>query len=772
MFKKIFHTSAVGKSEETLKSISVSESSVSGESEVITAGEIPKPEKRFFLRRPSKIKPTFDGQSLYQHQQQEKPQHPYQSYFRTFDPFDIKSSLRRSSSFSVNTKTGDSENFTSSKIPRSKSVHFAENLTTFHEFKPAYCQDSDEVDSAFKDFLHLRKNDADGESESEELDEDWEEKDGDEDEESQQAEVDNEIEFPKQKDKDSTEACKTSSSEENNGKINDLVDPDAETKIGIKMAEKNLQSAFDGSISESYLGDISKAFAFSFDNSDSTDVESSVDGKKDEESEFLYEIYEQLCDLRQLQACEFSECSTQQLKSDISCGIADIADVLRDSTEQLESSNIEVRKLRHNLQQICHDLETQTIMASRMKSLSKKYKDLQEFVDKNSTQVSFLQEKNKALEALNNADPITPSNPPDPPSSPNLPPTENGFSKIKAELEDRLARSQEEIARLQQELSGYETLQRKEKANSYEKAELLGQLHMSREESKNLQAFQETEKHLLQEQYAKLQNEVNILEKEKLENVRLLETMESSLDTLNVVKEQQLNEATLVVQEISKRYEEKKAQISSIIESLESMQLPQLDKEDHVPSPNDTQKRKIALIDSKKPSATNQIGLAHELIGNVQKYITNLSKQDAIKTRFLEEMCQSNAIAMESLAMLLKTSFEVLIPIFHLESTEQFTQMYCEYSKLQVLADKDRCTIMVLCNFLLNSQRELLSSHQKNEKMLETEINDRLKYQQQVLDSFTSIVKQVLDNKRGTRVSGIRGHSSPKKPRSLSRTPK
>ncbi|OBA19857.1 hypothetical protein METBIDRAFT_12893 [Metschnikowia bicuspidata var. bicuspidata NRRL YB-4993] len=732
MFRKIFHSTTVGKPGETPKACLVSESSVSEESEIITPGEIPNPERRFFLRRPLRLKPASRENQL--------------SYFRTLDPFDIKLNLKRSNSFSFKSKLDNSVQ-TTLGLPRSKSVHFADNLTTYHEFKPHFGKDIDEMESAFEEFRKRKQNEPAAESESEES-EDSEDEESLETKERDSDELKTQNVAKTYAVKDNTVNFKTSVGDQKISQKTNVADVNTKFKDGIDIAGKYLQSVFEDSTAERQLGKAQSTFG-GFDNSDSTDVDLvSEKGRKDG---YLYEIYEQLCGLRDIKAKEEAACDPQQLKSEIRCGVADIGDSLSGCRDQLEQSNSEVRKLRYILQQTTQELEVRTILANQTKTLSKTLKQSQESVQDKMDQIKSLTakieeiEKDKAIEAT-----IYVSN-----------------TKLKAEIEEQLRESRIQVSNLQEELKNVQSLQTTDESSEKEKSELEEQLRQAKKAALDLQAFQEAEKAVLHEEYTREQSRVKALEQEVKENLLVIQEKDAALKTQKAIKDQQLNEASLMINEVGLRYEEKKSQVVKILENLECLRFSQTNNQRLSSSHSGTQERKSSHIEPKFPSPNLELDLESDIITNIQKGIANLMTKHLESSKHLEEVTTSNKIAVEGLTTLIKGSFDILAPILHRDCTEQFQNLYDEFSQNEVLSQQRKCLVTVLSNFVLNSQRELLLQHSKNEQMLETEIKDRLKYQQQVLDSFTKIATKILD--RGPRVSGIRGHSSPKKFKSLSR---
>ncbi|KAM9912198.1 hypothetical protein OXX59_002689 [Metschnikowia pulcherrima] len=725
MFKKIFHATAVGKTGDSRPS-STSDSSFSGESEIITASDLAKPEKRFFLRRPSRIKPVSSEHQV--------------SYFRTFDPFDIKSSLKRSSSFPFKSKLDEVEN-TTLKLPRSKSVHFAENLTTYHEFKPDFNQDS--LESTFEEFKRLRQNEAAGETQSEESeDRAEEERDC---EEREEAEAEGEEKVQAEKDKVKAEEVKKAAGAKKTGKKKNLTNSNTEANSGMTLARKQLQSVFNGTASNEALAEVSKALGF--DTSDSTDVESVSDGKKDN---ILYDIYEQLCDLRQLKADDITFCTPQSLKRDIMCGLADVGDIICDNRDQLEQSNAEVRNLRHALQQASLESEAQT---ARMNNLFTRHKDSQNVVKEKQDAIVAISTKLAESEAERTKE---------------LKGYERQVQTIQSELKEKLVGFSTEIGDLRKKLSDFKSLQGIEKFSKHEKEELLAKLSRARKEAHDIEAFQEAERRELQEEYKTQGMHLEQSEQESKDKSLCIQNIEAALKAQHAINERQRNEATLMVQEAGKRLEEKKSQISRITKCLESICNYYSNGSNSRPQ-SEANTRKPSLADPQSPSSNSEQE-AIVFINCIQRNISNMQSREMARVKQLENLAVSNKIALDNLALLTKGSFDALAPIFHKECAEHFQQLFSNFTKCEILSAQDQGMIMSLGLFIINSQRELLKQHHKNEQMLETEIQDRLKYQQQVLDSFTRIVGQVMDTNKGTRISGIRGHSSPKKSKTLTRT--
>lgn len=164
---------------------------------------------------------------------------------------------------------------------------------------------------------------------------------------------------------------------------------------------------------------------------------------------------------------------------------------------------------------------------------------------------------------------------------------------------------------------------------------------------------------------------------------------------------------------------------------------------------NKTLKMQIDAQNNKLTSLETKLKDDNAQIDGLKKKYKQLLLSEKAKTTELDRVKISNRIAVESFRKFIKSSFEALAPIFQPESTQEYTQAYYGFSQTTVFDESHKSAIVLICAFLLTTIRNLLAQYLRNEKAFETEVGNRLSYQQEVLSTFTKITHRILQSQNG-----------------------
>lgn len=593
MFRKLFTPEE--KKEE-------SSSSGSEASEIVTKADIPEiPRKRHFFRKPllwNDPKPNLSTDT--------KPPNPYGN--RLYLP--------RSKSFSFR-QSGHKDQFLC--LPRSKSVHFAENILTvrFVDPIPKKGQKPQRVDWKNVEVPNdsLESSNADSEDIS----------------------------------SDTLQRVQAT--------LGHIFCPDSPLNDA-KAA--NCPAADEDGSTKTENEDNETDDSKSLDSEEDSEIPDSAEKRNTiADIELLYPIYQQTCELVQLDCISISKCNLNQIKADIRASLDDAVANITSTVKIMKGLQAQVRNYKSEVSAVNEE---------------------------NSELHNLLKEKDR--EAL--------------------------------QLKEQLCTMRN---RLTSQNEGTDRLAR-EKALKAENSELL-----QREESAKFE---------LDQMKRKLDEIVE--EKNRAAQKLQLQLQESGHRELSLQKKDT---------EMTQKLERERHENKSLRNELE---IAKMKSNDQSSVENKSLKMQIAAQTSTITNMESKLKEENAKIDGLKQKYKQLLLSEKAKISELEKVQFSNRIAVDAFRKFIKSSFEALAPIFQPQSTQEYTQAYYGFSQTTIFDESHQSAIALICAFLLTTIRNLLAQHLRNEKALESEVENRLKYQQEVLSTFTKMTHRILQSQTG-RVS-------------------
>lgn len=221
------------------------------------------------------------------------------------------------------------------------------------------------------------------------------------------------------------------------------------------------------------------------------------------------------------------------------------------------------------------------------------------------------------------------------------------------------------------------------------------------------------------------------LHQEKISKLEVKVEAYMELKTRNGELEAKLREAE----------ENMKCSQKSHLFELEQVKAAEIDKIKKTQA-NNTQLRSQAIeLNAQANKLSAQLQNLAANIAKLETELKNCHLKEKAKHKHYQQILSSNIFAVETLRKFVKSTFEVLTPIFHPDSTNQFTQAYYEYAEVKVFDLSHHSSVTLLCTFILTAIRDLVKEWMKTERKLEVEIENRLKYQKEVLATFLKIAR-------------------------------
>lgn len=112
-----------------------------------------------------------------------------------------------------------------------------------------------------------------------------------------------------------------------------------------------------------------------------------------------------------------------------------------------------------------------------------------------------------------------------------------------------------------------------------------------------------------------------------------------------------------------------------------------------------------------------------------------------------QAVAQSNTFALEFLKKLVKRTFEVMAPAVPHLSTEQFTQIYYEFFKLKLLDASHNTMVTLISTFIINAVQNIIQECVRTQQSLEREIKRHEAYKVRVLRYYDRITRRIVHEK-------------------------
>lgn len=438
--------------------------------------------------------------------------------------------------------------------------------------------------------------------------------------------------------------------------------------------------------------------------------------------ELLYPIYSQACSIVQLDPMDLAVCTLEQMKADIKAAMDDtgtnmnstirIMKGLKTKVNELSGQIAEVTEenveLKKRLEKKESDIDDLKELFHTSKEAQNENRKLKEDLTQKERQLEEFKQKNEALE--------------------------KSIQKGKNSEEKKLTYISEKMSEDSFRAS-------KDKALENENKELVAKI-----ESLKVELVQMKQK-------AEYVNEANA----KLDQYK--KELRAQHDRAQDMVEKDFK--------MCKALKEKDEEIDSVRKEnilLKENQAEQKEMSLKMEAELEAQKKKNTSLAEKLRDTQSSIEMYK------QKYHHIISTEKELMKE-LEKYQTSNRIVVELLRKFIKSNFEALALAFQPESTQEFAQAYYEFSEIKIFTTADRGTVSLLCAFLLSSTRSLLSQCLKNEKVLEAEVENRLKYQKDVLQTFTKMTSRILHSQNLKAKAGPPGTFSDRRRTSLKYEP-
>lgn len=717
MFKKIFHSRHQFPTPET----DASSSSESGELEIVSASEIQTlTENRHFFKRPLAFEfaprgvktvttkgPASTEQMGNSKENHKIPRENSKENVKFASSAKLKSSpdpplvLKKSRSFSFRFRPNSSAMF---KVPRSKSVHFADQVQVV------------ELD------LSKKIEDTKTSGNDEKIDDD----------------------------EDRSSSLVYSEESEEQKKVGEHLG-----EIFCQNDKENVVKDPDNDVTET---------SSSFEQNAVLDLEVS------QPLDVLYGIYKHMCHTLEFGPAEMDETSVYQLETEIHTGIDDLAANLKSTTEIMHTLRTKCQRRDTEALELYNGYDMQKNEMLELQETNRKLveenerlklaeaangkaeedlaqafgetdKIVKHFELKLVENEQIMHEQREKIESLQNESSQA----------------EQVRSQLEllglriAQVEQQLEEAMDQIresgkARKQIELS-IESL-KKEKFENSEKFECdmrdLKEAHRTEIEELKLKYENEyarlhdhcsTEK---QRYEAELVNEREAngkwekLHQEKISKLEVKVKAYIDLKTRNGELEAKLREAEESMESFQKSH----------FHELEQVRAAEIDRNKKTQA-NNTQLRSLAIeLNAQANKLSAQLQNLAANVAKLETELKNCNLKEKAKHKHYQQILSSNIFAVETLRKFVKSTFEVLTPIFHPDSINQFTQAYYEYAEVKVFEISHHSSVTLLCTFILTAIRDLVKEWMKTERKLEVEIENRLKYQKEVLATFLKIARK------------------------------
>lgn len=481
--------------------------------------------------------------------------------------------------------------------------------------------------------------------------------------------------------------------------------------------------------------------------------EESLDDEPAKESQILpsilYEIYEKVCSLVDLEVQEEYAQDDAQLRTLILTGLEDSKTRLDLERKRYAKAKTENKRLKFQVQSLSSSLDS--FKSFDAKSSGSASASLKAAEDEIQRLTSLVKEKDRELERF----------------ALSVKTIEEESHQLTLLLEQHKLESSTTMESLRSQVEQLKSEHAEaERVHtcfvrefgdmwSQEKQALMSQIQAQSQRAKELERFQTQEYEACRQEIMELQAKCKLLQSSRLKSEALIEDLNAKLaekELCVTTLEVKLQEITNNSPELESLKNEKlqwKQQSETLKAELEAS-FAKLE------SDNKALRLQLETSKSKLGALTAQVQSSNTLVSKMKRDFSTSVHNEAEKAKELQDLKTSNLFAVETFKKLVKGTFEALAPVFQPESTELFTQTYYDFSRVKIITVDSQAIATILCNFLLMAVRELLSLHQKNERMLENEIQDRLKYQSQVLHAFQKIAGQILGStrvNRGVKVS-------------------
>lgn len=472
--------------------------------------------------------------------------------------------------------------------------------------------------------------------------------------------------------------------------------------------------------------------------SDSTDVELGEDTGI-EATSIVYPIYKQVYRMIQLEYKDEAHCSLSQLQRDISEGLMDVDQILDNNKAQALKTRGEMRKLKALLA----DYEENWSRRQLEKGGDVHQAELKAQINNLQAELSMkgeqLDQQLRAAEGVAQAHEIS----------------AQAHEKSILKLGESLAQCEQHKAGLvEQHAKEVESWKRKAEVAAREKEELSRQIRTLYRKAVDVEQFQAAESRVLMETNTRLEAAAKCNEDEKAAILARVVELEAqvanhqaqALEHQARVKEYEHQLEQLQAQRALEKEEEQAFNLELKREFKEMSEARQRLSTQHGELERTLQDEK-----EKTKVLAQELHTARGLAENLTREGQRLKQEVRDRNMDLTAVRLSNQVAVASLQQIIQLSYKTLAPRFQPESTRPFSQIYLELVKIKLIDDRNKGVVTVLLAFLQTGLADIVRQYEQNEEALGAEMENRRRFQEEVLSTFRSIVKQVVGMNREKR---------------------
>jgi len=160
---------------------------------------------------------------------------------------------------------------------------------------------------------------------------------------------------------------------------------------------------------------------------------------------------------------------------------------------------------------------------------------------------------------------------------------------------------------------------------------------------------------------------------------------------------------------------------------------------------NTALRSQVLELEAQVAKGTSQLRNCQLTISKLQLEMKTAVLKEKARVQDYQAVHNSNTFVVGVLRKYMKTTFEILAPMFHHSSADEFTQVFYEYSRVQIFDVTHHSMVTLLLAFLLAAVRDIVREYMRVERLLEAEIGNRQNYQKEVLQMFSKILRLLVD---------------------------
>lgn len=729
MLKKFFHNRTVPLSDKS----HIDSSFDSGESEIVSPEEIQAAtEERYFLRKPFDFAPkSSDGPGPVKECEMKQKTLKSQNLDKLSPS---ESQMKRSRSFSFRFRPHSSSMF---KMPRSKSVHFAEEVQVAGS---SSCEPPTSTSIKLSSEVPSEDNRSSSSLYSD-------------------------------------ETAESSASEDTMKRVGQ--------SLGTIFRKKNISS--DGNpLKTVKMGDPEDTDRENETHDEICEV-SEIDHRPLSSTSLMYAIYQHLCQILELRPQMEYAMTEHHLETDIHTCIDDLGANLKSTTDIMHSLTSRIKRGEEEAVDLLNELKN---LQQKLTLLEKSNEELQEEIDEMNEGKMDSDEREQMhqefTEAYQEIDKIVAC-------------YEKELNECKEELQARTDQillmketndKEEKVLRCEyneavercshlenmleaktseiKKVRELETLLLRQTGTHGGEIERLGHelkdLKGKLEESESLHQLNESEKakttKAFNEEIDQLKCELEYERSARLHLQDSIQSLKLSLEVKTQSCETTKTENTHLHSEVSKLQKKIDDSQEAYQKQFEEAVGAESDKVKKFQGLNLALKGQILELEAQISKVSSQLKNSQQTTLKFQQDFKTVTLKEKESAKSFQAVLHSNTFVVEALRHHMRTTFEIIAPMFHHTSAEEFTQVFYEYSQVQIFDHSHHKMVALLLAFLLAAVRDVVNEYIRVEKLLEGEIVNRQNYQQEVLQMFSKILRLLIGQKKSTDMNRSPGRKA------------